>query len=121
VTIPAGQTSRTFTVPVNGDRLPESNETFAVNLSAATNATIIDGQGVGTIIDNEPRVSISDVSKYEGRKGKSTAFTFTVTLSVAYDQPVTMPRPVGPQRQRAVHQAPQRRHDPERRLICMID
>ena len=88
--IPAGQTSRTFSVAVTGDRLPESNETFVVNLSAPVNAGIADGQGVGTIVDNEPRISISDVTKYEGRKNKTTLFTFTVTLSVAYDQPVTM-------------------------------
>src|SRR5262249_55935405 len=45
VTIPAGQTTATFTVAVTGDRLPEPTETFAVNLSAATNATIGDAQG----------------------------------------------------------------------------
>jgi hypothetical protein len=37
-----------------------------------------------------PRISISDVTKSEGKKGKKTLFTFTVTLSAAYDQPVTM-------------------------------
>ena len=30
------------------------------------------------------------MTKAEGRKGKTTLFTFTVTLSAAYDQPVTM-------------------------------
>src|SRR5207237_5393172 len=44
----------------------------------------------GTIVDDEPRISISDVSKKEGKKGQTTLFTFTVTLSAAYDQPVTM-------------------------------
>jgi len=90
VTVPAGQLSRTFTIAVKGDRLAEPNETFFVNLSSPTGATIADGQGVGTIVDNEPRISISDVSKSEGRKGNTTLFTFTVTLSAAYDQPVTM-------------------------------
>jgi hypothetical protein len=85
-----GETSKTITVPVIGDRLGEPNETFVVNLSAPMNATIGDGQGVGTILDNEPRISISDVTKAEGRKGKTTLFTFTVTLTVAYDEPVTM-------------------------------
>src|SRR5262249_4796098 len=66
LTIPAGQTSGMITVPVIGDRLPEPSETFAVNLSSPTNATIADGQGVGTILDDEPRISISDVSKLEG-------------------------------------------------------
>jgi hypothetical protein len=85
-----GETSRTVTVLVNGDRLGEPNETFFVNLSGATNATIADGQGTGTILDDEPRISISDATKSEGKKNQTTQFTFTVTLSAAYDQPVTM-------------------------------
>src|SRR5205085_8676361 len=68
----------------------EPNETFFVNLSSPINATIADGQGVGTIMDDEPRISISDVTKAEGKKGQTTLFTFTVTLSAAYDQSVTM-------------------------------
>jgi hypothetical protein len=90
LTIPAGQTTGAITVLVNGDRLGEPNETFVVNLSSPTNATIADGQVVGTIVDDEPRISISDVSKKEGKKGQTTLFTFTVTLSAAYDQAVTM-------------------------------
>ena len=45
---------------------------------------------MGTITDDEPRISISDVTRSEGRKNQTTLFTFTVTLSAAYDQPVTM-------------------------------
>jgi hypothetical protein len=84
------ETSKTVTVLVNGDRLPEENETFVVNLSSPTNATIADGQGSGTILDDEPRISIGDVTRYEGKKGQTTLFSFTVTLSAAYDQAVTM-------------------------------
>jgi hypothetical protein len=90
LTFSPGQTSKTITVIVNADRLAEPNETFVVNLSGATNATTADGQGVGSIVDDEPRVSISDVSKAEGKKNQTTLFTFTVTFSVAYDQAVTM-------------------------------
>src|SRR5262249_6327659 len=90
LTIPAGQTTGTITVLVNGDRLSEPNETFFVNLTGVTNAMIADGQGDGTTLDDEPSISISDVTKYEGKKGQTTLFTFTVTLSAAYDQPVTM-------------------------------
>src|SRR5262249_22683940 len=74
----------------NGDRLAEPNETFSVNLSGPTNALIADNQGVGTILDDEPRISISDVTKKEGGSNHTTLFTFTATLSAAYDQPVTM-------------------------------
>ncbi len=90
LTIPAGQMSGTITVLVKGDRAGESNETFFVNLSNPTNATLTDAQGVGTILDDEPRISIGDVSMAEGKKGQTTLFTFTVTLSAAYDQPITM-------------------------------
>jgi hypothetical protein len=84
-----GETTKTITVPIFGDRLVEPNETFLVNLSSPTNATISDGQGVGTIADDEPRISVGDVSKREGRK-HATLFTFTVTLSAASDEPVTV-------------------------------
>ena|GEM_PF-952476 len=51
--IPAGSPSQTLTVLVNGDLGVEIDETFLVNLSSPTNATILDGQGVGTINDND--------------------------------------------------------------------
>ena len=35
--------------------LDEANETFFLNLSGASNATIADGQGVGTITDDDAR------------------------------------------------------------------
>jgi Calx-beta domain/FG-GAP-like repeat/FG-GAP repeat len=90
LTFAPGETSQTFTVPVIGDRLPESTETFLVNLSSPTNAIIADGRGLGTIVDDEPRIRISDVTRAEGKKGQTTLFTFTVTLSVAYDQAMTV-------------------------------
>ena len=90
LTFAPGQTSKTVTVPLNGDRLGEPHETFNVNLSRASNATIADGQGNGTILDDEPRISINNVSKSEGKNRKTTLFTFTVTLSTAYDQAVSM-------------------------------
>jgi len=90
LTFAPNETSKIVPVQVIGDRLAEANETFVVNLSNPTNAGIADGQGVDTILDDEPRISIGDVSKKEGRKGQTTLFTFTVTLSAAYDQPVTM-------------------------------
>ncbi|HEX7796105.1 MAG TPA: Calx-beta domain-containing protein, partial [Vicinamibacterales bacterium] len=81
-------------VPVIGDTTPEPNETFVVNLSNATNATISRAQGVGTIIDDDtpvslPALSINDVSVNEGNSGTSIA-TFTVSLSSASNQTVTV-------------------------------
>ena len=89
ITIPAGQTSATIAVPVVGDRLAETAEAFSLRLTSPTNAFIADGFGLATIIDNEPRISINNVSKSEGN-AKTTTLTFTVRLSAAYDQAVTV-------------------------------
>ena len=51
--IPAGQTSQTVTVFIIGDTIVETNEQFFLNLSNPVNCTIGDGQGVGTIIDDD--------------------------------------------------------------------
>lgn len=56
--LPAPQTA-TITVVVNGETVKEANETFFVNLSSPTGATISDGQGVGIIID-EDRAYVAD-------------------------------------------------------------
>ncbi len=52
-TIPAGQTSYTFEVTVNGDTLVEPNETFNVNLTNVANAGVTDGSGLGTIQNDD--------------------------------------------------------------------
>jgi len=50
----ANQNTQTFSVTVNGDTNVEGNETFNVALSNATNgATISDGQGIGTITNDD--------------------------------------------------------------------
>src|SRR5205807_1024208 len=84
VTVAAGLTSQTFTVAVLGDRLFEPTESFFVNLSnPSSNSLISDSQGIGTILDDEPRISIGDVTKKEGNGKKTTLFVFTVSLSNA--------------------------------------
>ena len=40
-------------MPVNGNTTVEANRTFSVQLSNAVNATIADGQGIATIIDDD--------------------------------------------------------------------
>ncbi len=60
-------------------------------LANASNATIADGQGVGTITsdDSLPSLSIADVSALEGNSSKSNV-AFTVALSAASNQQVTV-------------------------------
>jgi hypothetical protein len=84
VNFAAADVTKTVAVTINGDTTFESNETFFVNLSNATNATISDNQGVGTIANDDavPSFSINDVQVAEGNSGTTTA-TFTITKTGA--------------------------------------
>jgi hypothetical protein len=92
LTFDPGDTSKQVTVRVNGDVLNEADETFFVNLSNPTNATIADGQGAGTIRNDDPTptLSITDVTKAEGSGGVTTKFKFKVTLSAPSGLQVTV-------------------------------
>lgn len=48
-----GQTTQTISVAVKGDKRREGNETFFVNLTGATNATIATAQGIGEILEDD--------------------------------------------------------------------
>ena len=71
--LPGGRRPRRrLPVTVNGDTAVEPNETFFVNLSGATNATIADAQGAGrsrTTTCAGLRRSIDDVPVTEGNSG----------------------------------------------------
>jgi hypothetical protein len=53
VSFTPGATSRTVSVTVVGDVIVEPNETFVVNLSGASGATIADSQAVGSILNDD--------------------------------------------------------------------
>src|SRR6185295_8104710 len=91
LTFAPNDTTQHFHVLVNGDAKFESTETFFVNLSGATNATVADGQGSGTVTndDTQPTISINDVAHNEGNAG-TTDYDFTVSLSNASSQTITV-------------------------------
>jgi PKD repeat protein/disulfide oxidoreductase YuzD len=92
LTFAAGQTTQTLSVQVIGDKVYEPTETFFINLSSATNATIADAQAVATILDNDPMppaLTINDQTITEGDCGTKT-LTFTVSLSRTSTSSVTV-------------------------------
>src|SRR5262249_36153539 len=57
-TIPEGQQTYTFNVTVNGDTGVEPNETFFVNVTNVVGANVNDGQGIGTIINDDFAITL---------------------------------------------------------------
>lgn len=103
LTFLAGDTSKTVTISINDDNVFELSEAFNLNLSAATNATIGDNQGVGTIKDDgtgdaahggsgsgtdddRPSFSVNDVTVNEA----AGTLSFTVTKTGSTTQTATV-------------------------------
>lgn len=78
-----GMLTRSIDLEFSGDTLVEGDETFVVNLSNATNATIADGQGVVTILDDDTSamVDLSLVKNGPSTAAPSTNITYTLTAS----------------------------------------
>ncbi|MBI1312843.1 hypothetical protein GC176_16260 [bacterium] len=82
-----GETSMTVSVPINGDLIVEPFETFFLNLTSAVgdsgdNLTVLDGQGLGTIENDDIVISVTPgvASLVEGTGG-TVNYPFTVSLS----------------------------------------
>ncbi len=80
-TIPAGSSSYAFSVLVNGDGTEEADETFFVNVTNVTGATVADGQGQGTIVNDDTNfcaLTYTPIYQIQG-SGLSTPIPGTVT------------------------------------------
>jgi hypothetical protein len=88
ITLAAGETSRTVTIPIYGDGVVEPDETFFVNLFSFDIVEIIDGQAVGTIVNDDAGVgvTIEDLFASEGDTGSSEAI-----INIFLDAPVPEP------------------------------
>lgn len=91
ITIPAGETTATITVPVNDDSLDEENESFCLNISNPSAGDIIIAQGICTITDDDPppSMTIHDVTVTEGDTGTKNA-EFIVELTSASGRIITV-------------------------------
>lgn len=87
----AGETSKNITVNISEDASFEGPETFLVDLTSPTNATIADAQGQGTINDNDVihAIAASITTVTEGDTGVQTV-TFTISRTGATSQPTTI-------------------------------
>ncbi|TAF75341.1 MAG: T9SS C-terminal target domain-containing protein [Bacteroidetes bacterium] len=68
----SGVLTQTVTVTVNGDATIEPNETFTMALSNPTNGVILDGTGIGTILDDD-----ASRETFEDEMNNATTFSET--------------------------------------------
>ena len=78
-TITTGNSSATFTVTVNGDTTPESNETFFVNVTNIVGANSGDTQGLGTITNDD--FTLTPIHTIQGSGSTSPLSGNAVTTS----------------------------------------
>jgi subtilisin-like proprotein convertase family protein len=77
LTFPPGTTTRTVDITINGDMTVEPNETFTVMLSSPFNATIADGEGTGTILNDDGNAPAAMISPPPGSHLTTPTVTFT--------------------------------------------
>lgn len=96
LTFAPGETTKNIAVTIHGDTKVESNETFTVTISAPTgstsNTTITTATATGTIGDDDtqPVLSVKSPTAIDEGNTGTTQVLFTVTLSSASTQTVTV-------------------------------
>jgi uncharacterized protein len=80
-TIPAGSSTYPFSVLVNGDSVTEADETFFVNVTNVTGATMTDGQGQGTIVNDDAYDVCTDYTPIASIQGAGSAAAITGNVS----------------------------------------
>ncbi len=87
LTFDPGETAKSIVVDINGDLDIESDETFFVNLSGATNATILDNQGIGTLTNDDAAaagmIQFSSPAYSVNENGTTATITVSRTSGIA--------------------------------------
>jgi len=83
-----GETLKTVTVLVNGDRIGETDESFLFNLSNPSGAALADGQGRAVVVDDEPRIHSTGIVVAEGNDRQT--LHLAVNLSVPSSGTITV-------------------------------
>lgn len=80
--IPAGNTTASITVLVNGNTIASDDKLFTLQIFGATGAVVVNGTATGTILDRTPlpSLAIGDATVSAGSTGTTPA-VFTLVLS----------------------------------------
>ncbi len=88
LTFASGETSKTISVPILGDTTIESTEQFFLDLSSATNATLLDALGLGLIVTDDFPPTSANVT-WSTASVWDTGFTANVSIQNTSAQPWT--------------------------------
>ena len=77
-TIPQGASTYSFSVSVNGDTTVEPTETFFVNVTNVTGASVTDGQGQGTLVNDDVEPATVEFSSADYSEDESQTAVLTV-------------------------------------------
>jgi uncharacterized protein len=80
-TIPAGSSTYSFSVLVNGDSATEPDETFFVNVTNVTGAAVSDNQGQGTIVNDDIDYCAQSYTSIPAIQGSAATVALTGTLT----------------------------------------
>jgi hypothetical protein len=86
-----GETAKTVNITVNGDTTYENNESFFVNLSNSTNATLAGDQGTGTLTNDDTPPTVSFTTANQSVSEAAGNATITAQLSAPSALDVTIP------------------------------
>jgi hypothetical protein len=77
--IPRGNSSVAVQITVSGDAVFESDETFLVNVTNVTGASVADGQGLGTISNDDAPPVLTSITPSSGSTAGGTVVPLTGT------------------------------------------
>jgi hypothetical protein len=89
LTFNPGQVSRPVAVTINGETLSEGDETFFINLSGPSDATIARGQGVVTILNEDPLIRFG-ANSFTVNEGVNRSVVINVTRAGDLSVPSTV-------------------------------
>ena len=92
LTFAPGETSHSVSINVIGETQKEKDETFAVRVSNATNATIARVEAVGIIRDDDstPTATMTQANTREGDSLNTSSLTYQMSLSNTSEIPVSV-------------------------------
>lgn len=91
LTIPAGSTSGTITVPITADTIYEGSETFNLNLTSPVNATLANATAIITILDAQTMPTVSWNSASSANTFEGGTVSIGATLSGPSANTITVP------------------------------